>query len=355
VGGDTHADTLQDVAVKALVEALCSDRCAGRAAGTPGGAAARELVIDAFRDAGYDVELQVIPQVEGANVLARLPGRAPRFVLAAAHYDLVGRQGRAIYRGADDNAAAVAILVETARALKSAPPAGRGVIFAAFDAEEPPNFLSATMGSQHFVAHPAVPLDAIDLMVCLDLVGHALGPEGTPPEVRETVFALGAERSAGTAAHVDRLARATPGVVVRRVDVEAIPPLSDYHAFWQRAVPFVFLSNGRSRVYHTPDDTPDRLDFAKMAATAEWLTRFVRETCERTEPRIQWTGAADDAATLRTLAEIARALEAVAPEARRARAGAERLLAACDARGVLPDRHRGDLFRLVATMEGGLA
>lgn len=341
--------------MRALVDALCSDRCAGRAAGTPGGALARELVIDAFRDAGYDVELQLIPGVEGTNVLARLPGSVARWVLVAAHYDHLGRQGRAVYRGADDNAAAVAILVETARALKSAPPAGRGVLFAAFDAEEPPNFLSSTMGSQHFVAHPLVPLAAIDLMVCMDLVGHALGPEGTPPEVRETVFALGAERSAGTAAHVDRLAKETRGVVVRRVDVEAIPPLSDYHAFWQREVPFLFLSNGRSRVYHTPQDTPDTLDFAKMAATAEWLTRFVRETCDRAEERIAWTGAPDDAATLRTLGEIARALEAVTPEARGARADAERLLAACDARGVLPSRHRAGLFRLVATMEGGLA
>jgi hypothetical protein len=189
----------------------------------------------------------------------------------------------------------------------------------------------------------------------MDLVGHALGPDRAPAEVRETVFALGAERSAGTGAHVDRLARAVGGVVVRRVDVEAIPPLSDYHAFWQREVPFLFLSNGRSRVYHTPEDTPEKLDYAKMSATAEWLTRFVGETCDRPEPRVVWTGGGDDASTLRTLAEIARALEAVTPQARRARAEAERLLAACGADGILPARHRAGLFRLVAAMEEGLA
>ena len=341
--------------MRALVEGLCSDRCAGRATGTPGGLAARELVSAAFREAGYEPELQAIPAIGGANVLARLSGRLPRWVLVAAHYDHVGRQGRDIYRGADDNAAGVAILVEVARALLASPPAGRGVIFVSFDAEEPPHFLSSTMGSQHFVRHPVVPLDSIDLMVCLDLVGHALGPPGTPAEVRETVFALGAERSAGTATHVDRLARATPGVVVRRVDAEAIPPLSDYHAFWEREVPFVFLSNGRRAAYHTPEDTPDTLDFAKMAATAEWLARFVRETCDRREPRIAWTGTVDDASTLRTLAEVARALEDAAPEAGAARAAAERLLAACGSGTVLPARFRSDLFRLVATMESGLA
>ena len=78
-----------------------------------------------------------------------------------------------------------------------------------------------------------------------------------------------------------------PGVVVRCIDGDTVPPLSDYDAFWKRGVPFVFLSCGRSRVYHTPEDTPDLLDYDKMAATAAWLAQFTRETCTRTEARIQ--------------------------------------------------------------------
>jgi hypothetical protein len=340
-----------------LVEALCSDRCAGREAGTPGGRLARELVIEAFRDAGYDTELQAIPAVGGANVLARLPGERERWVLVAAHYDHVGRGGGgAIYRGADDNAAAVAILIEVARDLKGSAPLGRSVIFAAFDAEEPPNFVSSTMGSQYFVDHPPLPLDTIDMMVCMDLVGHAVGSPEMPAEIRDTVFALGAERSAGTAAHVDGLARAVPGVVVRRVDAEAIPPLSDYYAFWQRSIPFLFLSNGRSRVYHTPEDTVERLDFDKMRATAGWLARFVRETCERTEERIAWlTGACDDASTLRTLADVARVMEKSDPAAAGARAAAEALLTACGPDGRIARAKRGQLAQLLEAMEEGLA
>src|SRR5206468_3317899 len=148
-----------------------------------------------------------------------------------AHFDHLGTDGQVIYRGADDNAAAVAILTQVARSFKIHPPRMRGVFFVAFDAEEPPNFLTGTMGSEHFALHPPVQLDAIDMMVCMDLVGHALGPPGLPPDVRQTLFALGAEQSEGTPAHVDRLARAEPGVVVRRADAKTIPPLSDYDAF----------------------------------------------------------------------------------------------------------------------------
>src|SRR6185312_15224427 len=145
-----------------------------------------------------------------------------------------GKSGREVYWGADDNAAAVAILVEVAKGLARRRPGGRGVILAAFDGEEPPYFLTGKMGSEHFANHPTVPLDRIDLMIAMDLVGHAFGGEGLPGEVRSTLFALGAERSAGTLDHVERLARVEPGVLVRPADAEIIPPLSDYAPFWSR-------------------------------------------------------------------------------------------------------------------------
>ena len=335
------------------MDALCSDECAGRAPGTRGGMAARRIVMDAFREAGLTPVEQKI--AVGANVLATVPGTTDRWVMVAAHYDHLGQDGPDIFRGADDNAAAVAILVEVARAL-AREKLKRGVIFAAFDAEEPPHFLQNTMGSQEWVRRPSVPLDRVDLMVCMDLVGHAFGPPGTPEDVRQTLFALGAERSAGTSAHVDALSRAVPGVVVRRADAEIIPPLSDYEAFWQKEIPFLFLSCAHGRHYHTPQDTPAWLDWAKMDATARWLERFVRETCARQEPRIAWSpGARDDASSLRTLIEIGRSLADVLPPAIEGVAVASALLAACDRNGRLPESRRPQLQMLARMLEEGLA
>ncbi len=326
--------------LRALVEALCSERCAGRRTGTPEGRAARAVVADAFRAAGVVAVEQPIPEIGGANLVAALEGRGPsgapaeRWVLVGAHYDHLGRDGLDAFWGADDNAAAVAILVELARALAAARPAGRGVVLAAFDAEEPPHFLSGTMGSERFARAPLVPLARIDLMVCMDLVGHAFGPPGLPPEVRDTVCALGAQSSRGTAALVARLARAERGLVVRRLDADVIPPLSDYHAFRERSVPFLFLSCGRSRVYHTRGDTPAHLDYPKMAALARWLERFVRETCARPEPRVEFVeGGADDRGTLRTLGDLCRLLVPFAPLATPALGLVEDLSRRCEAAG----------------------
>jgi hypothetical protein len=43
-------------------------------------------------------------------------------------------------------------------------------------------------GSQWWVDHLTVPLAEVELMVCLDLVGHRLGPDGLPPYLADTVF-----------------------------------------------------------------------------------------------------------------------------------------------------------------------
>ncbi len=210
------------------------------------------------------------------------------------------------------------------------------------------------MGSEHFARHPTVPLDRIDQLVCMDLVGHTLGPAPLPGEVRDTLFALGAERAAGTAALVDGIARAEPGVVVRRADAEIIPPMSDYGPFWERRIPFLFLTAGRSRVYHTPEDTPELLAWDKMAATARWLDRFVRLACERDDASA-FEDRRDDASTLRSLVELTSTLVPYSEQAGLGLALARSLLEACDDHGRVPDPRASEVQQLVSLLESGLA
>src|SRR5580658_248502 len=179
--------------MRALVLQLCSPACGGRASGSREGEAARALLVGALEEAGIAVAgpvgyTQPVPACGGANLLGKVPagsgpqqGHKERYILIGAHYDHLGWRspGKDAYWGADDNAAAVAIALEVGRALsRTRADLQRTVIIALFDGEEPPFFLTRGMGSEHYTRHPTVPLDRIDLMVCLDLVGHALGQEG---------------------------------------------------------------------------------------------------------------------------------------------------------------------------------
>ncbi|HEV7559804.1 MAG TPA: M28 family peptidase [Kofleriaceae bacterium] len=334
--------------MRELIEQLCSPECAGRRPGTKGGLAARAFVVQALREAGLDPYEQRVDGCRGANVLAKIGGDVDRYVLVGAHYDHLGTVRGDTYWGADDNAAAVAVLVEVARNIANER-TGRGVIIAAFDGEEPPHFLTGGMGSREFVRTNR---DPIDFMVCMDLVGHRFGPELVPDEVGASLFALGAERSLDTYELVSSLKRAEPDVIVRPADAEIIPPLSDYEPFWEQRIPFLFLSAGRSRVYHTPEDTPDKLDYRKIAATARWLTRFVRAS--RTRSATRFVDASLDLGTVLELREVIGALALLSPDAAAALTYIDELRGACDRRGNLPVARRRELGSLIAGLEARL-
>jgi hypothetical protein len=348
--------------VEALVRHLCSPACAGRAPGTPEGIAARTRIVAEFTDAGAAPGgtagyLQKVPGC-GANVLAEVAGAGPlaqRTVLVAAHYDHLGKvAGGQAFWGADDNAAAVAILVEVARELVARRLPGRRVVLAAYDGEEPPHFLEGTMGSMYHVAHPTAPLASLDMMVCMDLCGHALGPAGLPAEVRDSLFVLGAELSDGTAALVDR-ATVPGGIFPRRVDLDVVPPLSDYYAYRKAGLPVLFLTCGRWEHYHQITDTPDRLDYRKIVATVDYLAGLVQLLRERPEGPVRLIkGARDDAGTIASLLALARH---IAPFSPRAASAVQQLegLAEIAALRPLSSGQRGHISMLVQALESALA
>ncbi|PKN92140.1 MAG: Zn-dependent exopeptidase M28 [Chloroflexi bacterium HGW-Chloroflexi-6] len=91
-----------------------------RVAGTAGERAAQDYIFTAFESIGYSPEVQefsVVEDAEGetiairsANVIAVKSGKSSQEIIVGAHYDSTGDAGR----GADDNASAVAVMLEVA-------------------------------------------------------------------------------------------------------------------------------------------------------------------------------------------------------------------------------------------------
>ena len=88
-----------------------------------------------------------------------------------------------IWNGADDNASGTTGVIELAEHFALSPErTRRSVVFIAFAAEE-----LGLIGSRHYVAHPAVPLERTVAMLTLDMIGRSdgkrlfIGGIGTSP------------------------------------------------------------------------------------------------------------------------------------------------------------------------------
>ena len=273
------------ICLRGHVAYLASPELEGRKPGTPGHEAAVQYIVKALQQAelapvpsfdGYRQEIS--PQI-GDNLIgirrAQSPTATNRWLLLGAHYDHLGKSGGQIYAGADDNAAAVAMLLEIARGL---PPLRHySVAFVAFNAEEPPY---ALMGSQYFVDHLPCEIGSLrnlQAVIILELMG---GVHWEP--LKHVVFAAGAEQSPRLYRHIiDRASYDVKNqeLLIKPLGmhlIEEIPllgriPFSDYHAFRNASVPFLFLSAGRTPRYHKPTDLPHTLHYERMALTTKWL------------------------------------------------------------------------------------
>jgi hypothetical protein len=282
--------------LKAHVEYLASPALQGRKPGTPGNRQAaayisarfRELDLDALPSlGGYG---QPISSELGENLVAMrqafsADSEAP-WLLIGAHFDHLGGN----YLGADDNASAVAILLETARALPRL--THHHLLVVGFNTEEPPYIRTSRMGSQYFVDHLPSDIGAparIQAAIIMDLMG---GAHWSPS--MEAIFAGGAEKSPGLYRRLRESKNPSPithhpsPLTVLPIGmhlVEEIPLMgqvafSDYDAFRNARVPFLFLSAGRTPRYHQPTDLPDTLHYERMAATVQWLAALIQRMDE---------------------------------------------------------------------------
>lgn len=210
-------------------------------------------------------------------------------IMIGAHYDHLGMGGPgsgslrpdtlAVHPGADDNASGVAAAMETVRLLKELgmrKGLKKDIIFAAFGAEEKGTIGSALLADT-LEKTGSLPL----LMFNLDMVGR----------LRDSVLQVG---GTGTFEGADSLLRASLNSslpLVLKTSESGYGP-SDHSVFYRANVPVLFISTGPHTDYHTPFDTPDKINYQGMAHIVSYVTSLAaavalegfepeyRETCQ---------------------------------------------------------------------------
>lgn len=226
---------------------------------------------------------------EVVNLEVALPGATEpaAVVVIGAHYDTVPTTP-----GADDNASGVAALLELGRRLKGAK-LPRTVRLVAFTNEEPPYFKTAQMGSLVYARAAASAGDRVVAMLSLETLGYydpRPGSQSYPPGLGllypDRGDYLAFVGNTGSAALVKTAIEAFRGAVDFPAESIAAPAFvtgidfSDHWSFWQAGFPQAVMVTDtafmRNRHYHEPTDTPDRLDYARLARVVDGLEAVAR-------------------------------------------------------------------------------
>jgi Zn-dependent M28 family amino/carboxypeptidase len=257
-------------------------------------AAAAGYVEQELATVGYAVARQTYPASghEVSNLIAELPGQRWRdeIVVLGAHYDTV-----ATTPGADDNASAVAVMIEVARLMRTSKPA-RTVRFVGFACEEPPFFYTGEMGSQVYARECRTRGEKIRGMLCLEMVGYYSTeansqrlPASLPRVLRKVLPRRGDFLAAVGNLRSWRLLRKFRRGFKRAVRFPlftiALPEkiseirLSDNSSFWDQGYPALMLTDTsflRNPNYHLASDTPETLDYDRMAEVTRGVCGGVR-------------------------------------------------------------------------------
>ena len=241
------------------------------------GSSGHQVALDYLKDrmtqiglepySGHSFELPYrVESTHYTNLAGIWPGtyRSLKPILLIAHYDTCGDQP-----GADDNAAAISIWLNVVESLKDLN-LHRDILVLFPDAEEPPRFLSEHMGSINFYTSQLQ--DPIHAGLVLDLVGHDVSVEG----MEEMLFIFGAE-SHPDMADVLLDTQLPEGLKNIATLNRYVGDLSDHHILRENGEAYLFFTCGRWEHYHQQSDTPEHLNYTKMARISQYLVTLIQQ------------------------------------------------------------------------------
>ncbi len=253
--------------------------------------AAARYIETTLSGSGYTPFAQRFPMEAGEvrNIEVEIKGgaRASEIILVGAHYDSVlGAPG------ANDNGSGVAAVLELARLFKGESLA-RTLRFVAFVNEEPPFFKSEEMGSRHYARRSKERGENIVAMFSLETIGYYSDRPGSqrypfplgffyPPTGNFIAFVsnlssrpLLHEAFAAFRRHAEFPSEAVAApAFIPGVD------WSDQWSFWKEGYPALMVTDTapyRYPYYHTAQDTPDKVDYERLARLVIALQKMLRE------------------------------------------------------------------------------
>lgn len=279
--------------LKRNLEYLASKDLEGRMSGKKGNKLAAEFVKNKFESFGLPTEYHKFPirRINSGpknelgddftqNVYAWMDGNDSELknevVVIGAHLDHIGygpsmsrTKELKIHPGADDNASGSVALLEIAEAFSLMKGQNkRTVVFMAFSAEE-----MGLKGSIHYVNNPLFPKNDPNLskhifMLNMDMIGHLTKNKTAVFDDGQSSFDIG-----------DLIKKYSKKYSFARKITLRGASGSDHAPFYNKKIPVAFLHTGLHEFYHTPRDTPEKINYEGLEKISKYAFELVWDVC----------------------------------------------------------------------------
>jgi len=278
------------------IQHLADDKMKGRGTGSRENAKAAKYIVRQFKkhklspkgtDGYYQsfiakVRRVVVPDSlrETTNVIGYLDNGAAYTVVIGAHFDHLGMglQGSSkaekpegqIHNGADDNASGVAGLLELARYFsENGVKESCNFLFIAFAAEE-----LGLLGSRHFVNNPTIPLDKINFMSNMDMIGRYEAGRG---------IGIGGYGTAGEWPDIFKNVKSD----IKFFTDAAGSGGSDHGSFYAKQIPVLFFHTGGHDDYHKPTDDSEKINISAEAGILKLQIQLIENALKLPKLKFQ--------------------------------------------------------------------
>lgn len=231
------------------------------------------------------------------NIIAEINPNIENTIVIGAHYDVCGD-----IKGADDNASAIAGLIELGKLFrlheKEIP---FNIQLVAYSTEEPPFFASSKMGSYVHAKSLFDQKKKVELMIALEMIGfYTDKPKSQKypsillkpfyPSKGNFIAAVSKHDHSDIVKEIKNIFNtktslpcetlAAPAFIATGID------FSDHRNYWEFGYKAIMITDTafyRNYNYHEVTDTPDTLDYPKMAEVVKGTFLYILSLSQKAE------------------------------------------------------------------------
>ncbi len=296
------AQNIHQELIRKHIYYLASDKLEGRNPGTKGEKLAVEYIEKQFSSYGvlpkgekgfkqhftykqnlnpHDTLVKNAVDKNGTNVIGYIDNGATSTIVIGGHFDHLGKGENSssldvdakhqIHNGADDNASGTAGVLELARYFSSNNIKEKhNLLFICFSAEE-----DGLIGSKYFTNHPTIPLEQINCMLNMDMIGRL-----NDSTMKLMVYGV------GTSPGYENVFKNISTTFNMVYDSSGVGP-SDQTSFYLKNIPVLHFFTGQHKDYHKSGDDADKINYKGEEQVLEYMIKVI-EAIDK-EPKLTFT------------------------------------------------------------------